>query len=151
MQPLRPHGRFALLIVGGEKARPLLEQAADDSDLFWSIRSMADGRFALEHIWACLGKSTRRGLPDIVITDVQVSGLNGIQLTRELRRHEEISPMYVAVLASSPTPEDQDAAETAGCDYFIRRPDTLETLAAALKSIAQACQAKATVPAKMLC
>ena len=150
MRVVHPRGKFALLIIdSGEASRRVLEHAAEQSGYFWSIRSMSDGRFALEHLWSCL-ETKNCDLPDIVLTELQVRGLNGIQLTREVRRYAELQRLFVALLCARASGTDQDAAETAGCDFFLRRRDTAEELNAALRAIAVRCGAKFEVPARML-
>src|SRR6185369_1934764 len=101
MRAIHPHEKFALLIVHrDEETRRQMENAAAETDRFWSVRCMADGRFALEHLWSCLENADAE-VPDILVTDLRVNGLNGIQLTRELRRFAELREIFIALLVSS--------------------------------------------------
>lgn len=143
--------KLALLILNGnESTRRALEEAAEETDRFWSITSMADARFALEHIWAC-NQTDRKTMPDVVVADLRLPGLSGVQFTRELRRFGDTSSIFVAFLAAYGGPIEQDQAESAGCDFFIGWPDKPAQLPGILNSIANRCVAKATVPAKLLC
>jgi CheY-like chemotaxis protein len=76
--------------------------------------------------------------------------LSGNQLTRELRRSEELRRMFVAILSSTGGPLEQDAAETAGCDFFLRRPIVHEDLLDALHAIADRCGIKIMTPERLL-
>ena len=150
MRIISPHEKFALLIVDGDPdARRQLEEAAAATNLFWSIRAMADGRFALEHLWTCLD-DTGPDAPDIVIANTDLPGLHGNQLTRELRRYEELRRTFVAILSSTGGPLEQDAAETAGCDFFLRRPVVPEDLLETLHAIAHRCGMKAMAAERTL-
>ena len=150
MRAIRPHEKFSLLIVhADEELRSRFESAAAATDRFWSIRCMADGRFALEHMWACV-ENGDADVPDIIITDLLVEGLNGVQLTRELRRFEELREIFVALIVSSGGALEQDAAESAGCDYYLRQPETASDLADVLHAIANRCALKASVPERLV-
>jgi CheY-like chemotaxis protein len=150
MRVIAPHEKYALLIVEGDaEARRNLEEAARECDRFWSIRAMADGRFALEYLWTCLEKNAK-DIPDIVITNPELPGLSGIQLTRDLRRYEELCRLFVAMLSPRAAPMEQDEAESAGCDFFLRRPTVRSELEAVLRSIANRCGMKVVVKTRLL-
>ena len=149
MRAIHPNDKFSLLIVhDDEDMRNCLEKSALETGRFISVRCMADGRFALEHLWSSV-KSESREMPDILVTDLKVAGLNGIQLTREVRRFNELREIFVAIVASSGGPLEQDAAETAGCDFFVRQPATAPELAKLLHDIANRCAIKASVPERL--
>jgi CheY-like chemotaxis protein len=150
MRILSPHEKFAVLIVEADpKVRRQLEEAATKSERFWSVEAMSDGRFALEHLWACL-ENPAKIAPDIVIANTQLPGLTGAQLTRELRRYEELRQTFVAILSGSGGAIEQDAAENAGCDFFLRRPKSPEDTVDALVAIACRCSMKAAAPERLL-
>ena len=149
MRAIRPHDKFALLIVhGDEELRRQFEVVAAGTERFWSIRCMADGRFALEYLWSCVEKNDP-AVPDILITDLPVEGLNGIQLTRELRRFEELRQIFVALIVSSGGALEQDAAESAGSDFFLRQPRTSADLAGVFQAVANRCALKGSVPERI--
>lgn len=143
MRAIVPRERFALLIVEGDiERRRELETAAELADRFWSIEAMADGRFALEHLWTCLEHAAME-TPDILIANTTLPGIDGIGLTRALRRYEPLRPMFVALLSGTGAPQEQDAAETAGCDFYLRRPRERAELVRELHAIANRCGIKA--------
>jgi CheY-like chemotaxis protein len=145
-----PHARLRLLIVNGDEQKGrALEAAARATDRFDPIERMGDGRFALEHVWDCI--LNRPGdMPDVVITDLRVGGLGGVQLTRELRRYAETQKMLIAFIASGAGPLDQDAAETAGADYFVSWPKSDADSRTTLLKIAERSCALGPLPVRML-
>lgn len=156
MRILSPNEKFAVLIVEGDPdARQAIEDAVEASGRFWSVTAMADGRFALEHLWNCLekaeGEEEAEDIPDIVISNTRLPGLDGVRLTRELRRYEELRRCYVAIFSATGDPLEQDAVESAGCDFFLRLPKTKDDMVAALRAIANRCAVKAMKPARLLC
>lgn len=145
-----PHARVRLLIVNAdERVGRLLETAAARTDRFSSIQRMTDARFALEHVWHCIEQ--RDGtIPDVIITDLKLGGLGGIQFTRELRRYEETGRMLIAFFTVSAGPLDRDAAENAGADVFLTLPEAPADIATLLGKIANRCIAQASYPARLL-
>jgi CheY-like chemotaxis protein len=145
-----PFEQFRLMIIGADlEANRRVAEAAAKTRRFPFIREMSDGRFALEHIWDCIADA-REPLPDIMVVDFQLAGLNGVQLTRELRRYAETRDIFIAFLTGDGGALEQDAAESAGCDFFLHRPAEVTDLSATLISIANRCAAKANVPARFL-
>jgi CheY-like chemotaxis protein len=138
-------GQLGLLLVHRDDAvLRQLETAAQQSGFFYSAIKMTDGRFALEHVWQCIRGERKNAVPDAVVAGVRLGGLNGVQFTRELRRYDETRGLFIALLPAMAGPLDQDAAENAGCDFFLRRPESTAGLAKAFASIAQRCRARAS-------
>lgn len=145
-----PHARLRLMIVNADEgASRALEAAARATDRYWPIFRMSDARFALEHVWECI-ENRPDEVPDVVITDVRMGGLGGVQLTRELRRYAETRRMLIAFIASAAGPLDHDAADNAGADFFVLRPKTESEMASILVKISNRCIAMAPLPVRLL-
>jgi len=56
-------------------------------------------------------------VPDVVLMNIRLPDLNGIELLREIRRRS--GRVIIVVLADHDTPEYRDAALSCGADYFI--------------------------------
>jgi two-component system cell cycle response regulator len=68
--------------------------------------------------------------PKIVITDLNMPGLDGLDLCRTLREHEGIGFAYILVLTGECGPQELVRAYEAGADAFMAKPvDRLELLA----------------------
>jgi CheY-like chemotaxis protein len=74
-----------------------------------------DGSEALEACGACL--------PDWVLMDVRMKGLDGISATRELK--SSFPETNVLVMTSFDDPAVRDAAEAAGACAFVLKDDLL--------------------------
>ena len=64
---------------------------------------------------------------DIVFTDIQMPVMDGIAATRLIRRGGFNGP--IIVLSGSPEPYVDELCLHAGCNQFIRKPASFETLA----------------------
>lgn len=55
--------------------------------------------------------------PDIIFMDIQLSGKNGLELTREIKRH--CPQVIVAIFTNYDLPEYREAAHQYGADHFL--------------------------------
>jgi CheY-like chemotaxis protein len=67
----------------------------------------------------CLAKDRA---PDLILMDVALPGLDGLEATRLLKRAEGMRGIPVIALSAQAMKEDIDNAFRAGCDGFIVKP-----------------------------
>ncbi len=74
--------------------------------------------------------------PDIVLMDMSLPRMDGLEATRRIKTHPELGGVPVVVLTANATTNDRDDAMAAGCDAFetkpVNLPQLLETMAACL-------------------
>ena len=88
----------------------------------FDVESVGSAQAALEHL--------RTGPADVVVTDVQMAGMSGIELCQELRqRHPDLLPI---VLTGQGGLETAIAAIRAGAYDFITKPVKVDALAIAV-------------------
>ncbi|CAN5292541.1 sigma-54 dependent transcriptional regulator [soil metagenome] len=107
-----------ILIVDDEEDTALLLRDSLRKRGF-EVDSVTSGQAALEHL--------RMTPADVVVTDVQMAGMTGIELTHELRsRHPDLLPI---VLTGQGGLETAIAAIRAGAYDFITKPVKIDALA----------------------
>ena len=72
--------------------------------------------------------------PDIILLDLLLPDMNGLELARLLRQSETTKPLRI--LAMSGSHIDKRTCLQAGCDDFILKPFTMPTLLARLSKLA---------------
>jgi len=67
-------------------------------------------------------------LPDLILTDVMMPGMDGHELTRRLRQHPETHPIPILMLTARSTPQDEVEGLQHGADDYIQKPFEADVL-----------------------
>jgi two-component system, cell cycle response regulator DivK len=71
-------------------------------------------------------KLAKERKPDLVLMDIQLPGINGIEAFRRIRGDAATRAIPVVALTASVTPTDRSAITAAGFDAFISKPINLK-------------------------
>jgi CheY-like chemotaxis protein len=63
--------------------------------------------------------------PDLILVDVQLPGMNGIDMTRELKADARIAHIPVVALTANVMKGERERALDAGCADFVAKPFSL--------------------------
>ena len=72
--------------------------------------------------------------PDLILMDIQLPGMNGLQATREIRRKSVIPDVPVIALTSHAMEGDNSKAIEAGCNGYISKPINTRTFIDSISS-----------------
>ena len=124
--PVRqPNGAAArVLVVDDERTLTDLMQMALRYE-GWDVKSASDGNTAI--------KLAREWRPDVVILDVMLPDIDGLQVLKRLR--DEDRHMPVLFLTAKDAVEDRIAGITAGGDDYVTKPFSLEEVVARLRGL----------------
>ena len=68
-------------------------------------------------------KQWRQSDFDLILMDVQMPEMNGLQATKEIRRKEAIGAhLHIVAMTASAMSEERDRCSAAGMDDFISKP-----------------------------
>jgi PleD family two-component response regulator len=79
-------------------------------------------------------KAAKRDRPDVVVTDYNMPGMDGLALVKALRAGAATRDMAVVMLTSEPGVENETQALEAGVDDYILKPVEPRRLAARVKA-----------------
>ncbi|HUR59063.1 MAG TPA: response regulator [Opitutaceae bacterium] len=128
--------KIALLIAEDDQnLRTLMEAAARHAGGFDPIVTAPDGQAALDAV--------RNGAvhPDLIVTDLSMPRMTGIELIRALKRDPATRAIPVAVVTSSDIANDREDALVAGAQSFWAKPHGFDALIALLNGIRESCRA----------
>ena len=85
-------------------------------------------------------------VPDLLLVDIQLPGMNGLELTRCLRQNPRTRELLIVALTASVTAGVEQLAYDAGCDGFIAKPIDTRSLGQRLRSFIDGLSAAAPEP-----
>ncbi len=107
-----PHRQFVLAVDDSLSARRSLAQFAQDAG--FEVRTARDGLEAIEII-----KGKR---PDLVLADLEMPRMNGLELTAHLRANQATHELPVIMITSRSTEKHRREAETTGVNVYLTKP-----------------------------
>jgi DNA-binding response OmpR family regulator len=117
---------------------PLVLVADDDED----IRALVTFRLERAGYRVLIAEDGERALslaleqtPDLAVLDVMMPRLDGYELTRRLRQHEETKSMPIILLTARVQEADVERGFEAGADDYIRKPFSPQELRARVQAI----------------
>jgi len=94
----------------------------------FNVRQAHNGLQALE--------GALESIPDVVVTDLNIPGIDGFELTRRLKQDPRTRQVpVVAVTGYPPFQADPGRAIRAGCDAVLEKPCSADDLEAAIRSL----------------
>jgi two-component system, cell cycle response regulator DivK len=66
--------------------------------------------------------------PDLILMDINLPGIDGYTITRQLRRMERFSHTPIVALTANVMKADREKSMAAGCNGFIQKPIDIDML-----------------------
>jgi CheY-like chemotaxis protein len=82
----------------------------------------------------------RENLPDLIIMDLVLPGMDGFQAAQQLRSGSDTCHIPIIALSASVLPEDRQRAIDAGCDDFETKPVDFPRLLMKMEQLLQAAE-----------
>ena len=76
--------------------------------------------------------------PDLVLMDIQLPGINGMEALRQVRADPACAKIPVVAFTASVTPTDRSQISAAGFDGFISKPINLKEFLETVKRLMEA-------------
>ena len=115
----------------------LTELAIKESFTKCSLQIADNGKLAL-HILNKLIKENKK-LPDLILLDINLPILNGLEVLKEIKSKEETKLIPVVVFTSSDSKSDISYCHNYGVDLFIRKPNNINEFRKAIYFIKEHC------------
>ena len=73
--------------------------------------------------------------PDVVVLDVRMPGISGLDVVRAMRAHRYLETTPVVMLSAMARPEDRQDGLEAGADEYVLKPFSPKALATVLRDL----------------
>ena len=73
--------------------------------------------------------------PDLILADIQLPGMNGLEMTRQVKQDPRTSTIRVVALTACAMKEDRERALSAGCEDYISKPIDTAALASKVREL----------------
>jgi two-component system response regulator len=122
-------GRPQLLVVEDDENDVFfLRRALQSTGAALDLHVAIDGRQALDYLHGRNGYAdrTKHPLPSLVLLDLKVPYISGLDVLRQIRATPELRKLIVVVLTSSALDSDVVQAYEIGANSFLVKPSRLE-------------------------
>lgn len=113
-----PYDPYVLLVEDNPDDQELLLRAFRRNGIEHAVRVAHDGLEACELLF----DDDASGMPVLVLLDLNLPRMNGIDVLRRIRTHEKTSLLPVVVLSSSREQEDVVRSYSLGANSYVRKP-----------------------------
>jgi two-component system response regulator len=115
---------YILLVEDNEDDILLTHRALRRAKLANPIETVRDGAEALDFLWGRGKYADRdpRDLPQLVLLDLNLPKLSGVEVLRRLRAEKLTQSVPVVMLSTSMQQEDVRASYASGANSYVRKP-----------------------------
>src|SRR5215510_7127477 len=122
-------GKQILVVEDHPESAELLRMILEDEG--YSVQSVETGRHAIQALSAPSSDKTRDHTPDLILLDLRLPDMNGVDVVKEL--HENLSEVPPIVFISADSPQSlKDAAGAVGA-AALRKPFDFDELFEAIE------------------
>jgi two-component system, response regulator len=111
-----------LLVEDNPKDEALTLRALQQHNLQSAVVVMRDGVQALDYLLPAAGGDAAQPLPQLVLLDLKLPKVDGLEVLRRLRDHERTRLLPVVILTSSAEERDIIEGYRLGTNSYVRKP-----------------------------
>ena len=134
-----PEGGWESLLPVVAPSRPGRIVVADDSpsnrELLMEVLTSAGHQVVLVNSGVAARQAIERELPDLVVTDVRMPGLDGFELCQTLKAHPRTELLPVILVTAEKGVDDRKRGVAVGADDFLLVPINHQELVARVRSL----------------
>jgi len=121
------------------RTKPSLMIVEDNSDMRQYLRSLLSGEYQVfEAPNGVIGlKLTRQYLPDLIISDIMMPEMDGIEFCKSVKQHFNTSHIPVILLTAKSSIDTQIEGYQTGADAYLVKPFDEELLRAVIENLAE--------------
>ncbi|MGA9192482.1 MAG: response regulator [Anaerolineales bacterium] len=116
----------------------IVDDEATTAEMFSLMLENEGYQTAVVHGTGTAIRAIQQHRPNLVLVDVMMPGLSGLEFCRFIRREPDLRDLPIIIASAMSQPEDVQAGMDAGADVYLMKPiskaDLMEGVEAALQS-----------------
>ena len=128
-----------ILYVEDDPSSVILVQRVLGAEGF-EVVNASDGLSAIE--------TAKREMPDLILMDINIGGLDGYEVTTRLRSIEELEDVPIVAVTAATLKGDRERALIAGCTGYIPKPIDVDTFPDQVRSFLRGAREEIESPQK---
>lgn len=114
---------FSILHIDDDQVdRMIIEKVIRKSGITTHLFHAADGEEALDLLRGTNGKTVPDPMPDIIITDINMPRMNGLEFLKELRSDPQLHHISVLIMTTSNDDADRKEAFSYNVSGYVIKP-----------------------------
>jgi len=128
VEKISSHSSKQKLVLIAEDNEIILRACSDYLEfLGYRVRGVCNGEEAIREI--------KKEKPDIIVIDIQMPGMNGLETIRKIRKNDVFRHIPVIALTALAIPGARDNCIKAGANEFMEKPTSLKMLAQIIEKL----------------
>lgn len=136
-----------LLVEDNPAEARLTQEALRESGLQHELAIVTDGEMATDYVRNENGFADAP-MPNLILLDLNLPRKNGREVLRDLKSDPCLSMIPVIVVTNSTSPEDVEAVYRLKGNSYLSKPETLDGLFSAMRSLVDFWCLRAQLPAR---
>ncbi|MEO5913466.1 MAG: response regulator [Luteolibacter sp.] len=131
------NNKIILLVEDNPDDEELTLMALEKNNILNEVVVARDGEEALEFLFGDSPGSSikRKTLPAIILLDLKLPKVNGLEVLQKIRSHERTRMLPVVILTSSKEDKDLIESYSLGCNSYVRKPVNFEMFVEATRQL----------------
>lgn len=122
-----------LLVEDTPDDEKLILMSLKKSNVGNDVTVVRDGQQALDYLFP--GQSVREELPAVVLLDLKLPKVDGIEVLQRIRSNDRTKFLPVVILTSSDEDRDRLASYSSGANSYVRKPVDFREFTDAVKQL----------------
>lgn len=127
-----------LLLTPRSEDRPTVAVIDDDANALMAVEHTLDVRGFDVSTFTDIGEGIQHvqsSPPDLLILDINMPGISGLQICRQLKANSKTEPIPILIFTSDPSRDNVQKAIEAGANGFIAKPFDPKGLTAKVREV----------------
>jgi two-component system, response regulator len=122
-----------LLIEDNDQDAELTMRAIREYNMGNKIIRLSDGQEAMDYFFSDNSKENEK--PRLILLDIQLPGINGLQVLKSLKNHDSTRSIPVVILTSSNEEKDIQTCYQLGVNSYISKPVEFDSFLNTMKTL----------------